>query len=185
MSGYLNLHQLRFTASTPAPLSPRVYTQLYSSALTNFELLREMAVSWLIVPGVMPSPFTLESRVENVFTYRIAGAYPMAYIRTRDGRILPPLALALDASRGRVIVTTRNGGVLVLTQNDARGWSVAIDGHDARKTVERGTFRAVEVPPGKHEIVWTFRPFSLEIGALVSLAALVWLAFGMRPRKAA
>ncbi len=185
MSGYLNLHQLRFTASTPAPLSPRAYTQLYTSALTNFELLREIGVSWLVVPAAMPPPFTLAARVENVLTYRIPGAYPMAYIRTSNGKILPPSALALDASRGRVMVATRDGGLLVLTQNDARGWSVAIDGHDALKTVERGTFRAVEVPPGKHEIVWIFRPLSLQIGACVSFAALVWLAFGMRPRRAA
>ncbi len=184
MSGYLNLHQLRFTASTPAPLSPRSYTKLFAAALTNFDLLGEIGVAWLLVPGALPASFAQAAHIENVFTYRLPRAFPMAYVRTRDGKILPPRSLALDASRGRVSVVTSAGGLLVLTQNDARGWRVTVDGRPAQKKLERGTFRAVEVPPGKHEISWVFRPFSLQLGAGVTIAALIWLAFGLKPRRA-
>lgn len=183
MSGYLNLHQLRFTASTPAPLSPSAYTNLYTRALTNLDLLREIGVMWMIVPGALPPPFVEVARVENVFAYRLPGALPMAYVRTRDGAIVPPRTLALDASHSRVAVATRSGGLLVLTQNDARGWRVNVDGKPADKKIVRGAFRAVEVPPGQHQITWIFRPPSLIAGAIVTAFAMLWLALGARARR--
>jgi hypothetical protein len=183
MSGYLNLYQLRFTASTPAPLSPRSYTDLYTRALTDVDLLREIGVMWLFVPRPMRAPFVEVARVENVLAYRLPGALPMAYVRTREGAVVPPQTLALDASQSRVTVTTRSGGLLVLTQNDARGWSVTVDGKPAGKKIASGTFRAVEVPAGQHQIVWTFRPHSLTAGAIVTALGLLWLSLGVRSRR--
>jgi uncharacterized membrane protein YfhO len=66
--------------------------------------------------------------------------------------------------------------MLVLTQNDAPGWRVAIDGAEAQKVLAFGTFRAVSVPAGPHEIVWTYRPRSILFGAIVTfftIAALI------------
>ncbi len=183
MAGYLNLYQLRFTASTPAPLSPQSYTRLYMRALTDLDLLREIGVMWLFVPWAMRPPFVEVARVENVLAYRVPGALPMAYVRTREGAIVPPRTLALDASQSRVAVATRSGGLLVLTQNDARGWSVKVDGRPADKKLVRGVFRAVEVPAGQHQITWIFRPLSLTAGAIVTALAMLWLALGVRAHR--
>jgi uncharacterized membrane protein YfhO len=82
-----------------------------------------------------------------------------------------------------VAVATRSGGLLVLTQNDARGWSVKVDGRPADKKLVRGVFRAVEVPAGQHQITWIFRPLSLTAGAIVTALAMLWLALGLRARR--
>ena len=83
-------------------------------------------------------------------------------------------------SSARVSVDSASGGLLVLTQNDAPGWSVTIDGVRARKKLAYETFRAVEIAPGKHEIVWTYRPMSIVIGAIITLLTFIALGFESR-----
>jgi uncharacterized membrane protein YfhO len=49
---------------------------------------------------------------------------------------------------------------------------VTVDGVPARSLVIDGIFRGVDVAKGRHEIVWTYRPRSLCIGAATTLATL-------------
>ncbi len=183
LSGYLNLFDRRFEASTAAPLAPRAYTRIWTAAQSNFGLLRLMGVGYVLVSGEMPPPFELVVRVGGVRTYRVPAPFPMAYVRSAGGKITAPRALSLDASRARVSVATATGGLLVLTQNDVRGWRVAVDGRPASKERYLGTFRAVEIPAGAHEITWIYRPASLQAGALLTAAALLWLALGVRAER--
>lgn len=185
LSGYLNLLDRRFEASTAAPLAPRAYTSMWTAAQSDFRLLRMMGVGYVLVPWGMPPPFALVARVGEVRTYRVPGSLPMAYVRFADGKIAAPQALSLDASRALVRVSTPTGGLLVLTQNHVRGWHVSVDGRAAHEKIYMGTFRAVDVPPGSHGITWIYRPASLEFGALLTAVALLWLAFGVRRLRAA
>jgi hypothetical protein len=63
-------------------------------------------------------------------------------------------------------------GWLVLTDIWYPGWSCSVD--DTEETVYRANFlfRAVQVAPGRHEIVFTFAPRSYRLGKLVSAMAL-------------
>ncbi len=184
LSGYLNLYDRRFEASTPAPLAPRAYTHVWTAAQSNFQLLRMMGVGYVLVSSEMPQPFKLVTRVGGVLTYRVPSPFPMAFLRTAAGKIEAPRALSLDASRARVRMASATGGLLVLTQNDVRGWRVSVDGRPAEKKLYLGTFRSVEVPAGTHEITWVYQPVSLLAGALLTLVALCWLAFGLRVERA-
>ena len=103
----------------------------------------------------------------------------MARVLEAGDRFRDVQALALDASHARVRVDTPHGGVLVLTQRAEPGWSVAIDGREANARVYDRMFLAATVPAGKHEILWTFRPFSLIAGALISVVTLVTLLFAL------
>ena len=49
-----------------------------------------------------------------------------------------------------------------------------------RKSGETSLFRTVHVGPGHHNIHWTYRPLSLVIGAVLSLAAIMRLLFSHR-----
>lgn len=71
------------------------------------------------------------------------------------------------------------GGTIVLTELMYPGWRVTVDGlPDVPREIE-GLFRGVQVPSGKHRIVWTYRPASLMGGAVVSAIALTgWLLCG-------
>lgn len=183
MAGYLNLFDRRFEASTPAPLAPETYTRVWSAALSDFALMRVLGVGYVMVPRDLPPPFALLTRAGGVRTYRVPGALPMAYVRVAGGKTAPPRALLLDASRARVSVASDSGGLLVLTQNEVRGWSVFVDGRRAEKRTFLGTFRAVDVPPGTHEVTWIYRPESLTAGAVLTFFALLWLALGARSAR--
>jgi len=175
IAGYTNLFELRFAATTAAPLAPRRYDDLIAAANGNIELLRSIGVGAILSATPLRPPFEPVASAERIVVYRVPGVLPMAYVVTRDGKRLPPRALALDASSARVIADTPGGGMLVLTQNDEPGWSVRVDGRAARKTLALGAFRAVEIAPGRHEIAWKYRPLSFVVGAIVTLLTLIAL----------
>ena len=130
---------------------------------------------FVLASSPLSPAFEPVAQSERVVVYRVPHALPIAYVVTPRGAREAPRALAIDASSARVIVDTADGGTLILTQNDAPGWRVTIDGREAPKKLAFGAFRAVEVAGGKHEIVWRYRPFSLVIGAMITLFAIVAL----------
>ena len=62
---------------------------------------------------------------------------------------------------------------LIITDLAWPGWVATIDGsHVPIQTVE-GVFRGIEIPQGKHILTLQYRPWSLWLGSLLSLLALV------------
>ncbi|HXI12322.1 MAG TPA: YfhO family protein [Thermoanaerobaculia bacterium] len=59
--------------------------------------------------------------------------------------------------------------VLSITQLDAAGWRVTVDGRREKPLRANGLFRAVMVPAGAHKVEWTYRPMSLVAGLLFGL----------------
>jgi uncharacterized membrane protein YfhO len=74
----------------------------------------------------------------------------------------------------RVVIEVEEGpaGWLVLTDVWYPGWTCQVD--DRPVTVGRADylFRAVAVPEGRHEVVFTFGPDSYRLGRRISLIAL-------------
>lgn len=84
---------------------------------------------------------------------------------------------------GRVTVTphqvtieaaTPSPRLLVLKDLAYPGWQVAVDGQTVTG-VTVGMFRGVQIPPGQHTVVWSYRPSSVYWGALGSGLGVVWL----------
>lgn len=84
-------------------------------------------------------------------------------------------SLVLDTRHARVVVEAPRDGILVLSQQDAPGWRVYVDGMERRKLLAGGVFRAVAVPQGRHEVIWRWNPRSLQIGMLMTLITVVTL----------
>jgi hypothetical protein len=63
-------------------------------------------------------------------------------------------------------------GYLVLTDTWYPGWMTTLDGTTAELYRANYLFRAVAVPAGKHEVVFTFAPTGYRVGRSISLAAL-------------
>ncbi|MGK2858352.1 MAG: YfhO family protein [Thermoanaerobaculia bacterium] len=72
----------------------------------------------------------------------------------------------------RVEVESPRGGVVALSQRDAPGWSVTVDGTAAEPLVVNGIFRGVAVPAGRHEVEWRYFPRSLSLGFLLSVTGI-------------
>ena len=65
--------------------------------------------------------------------------------------------------------------LVTLSQLDAPGWRVSIDGEDAPPLRAHGLFRAVIVPRGDHQVIWRYRPRSMVMGITMSTIALVMM----------
>ncbi|HJW96304.1 MAG TPA: hypothetical protein VJ901_22030, partial [Thermoanaerobaculia bacterium] len=173
--GYLNLYTRRFDAMTPAPVASQQYLETLTREIVNVGIdhLDAMGVGWVITDRQLPPRrYVLVADGGNARAWRSRGAQPMARVISYDG-VRNVQALALDGSQVRVLVDTPRGGRLVLTQQIAPGWKVFIDGREANASVYDELFRAATIPPGKHEILWTFLPFSLIAGAAISAVTLV------------
>jgi len=90
----------------------------------------------------------------------------------------------------QVIIETDEAqdGMLILTDTHYPGWMAKIDGQTTPIFQANNLFRAVFVPAGPHEIVYTFEPRSFEIGLLVTLVSLVivsiiWIVLALSMRK--
>lgn len=81
-----------------------------------------------------------------------------------------------EAERVVVSVAASSPTWLVLADTFYPGWEAALDGQQVTVRRANGAFRAVEVPAGRHEVAFTYRPLSLRVGAAISGAALaVWM----------
>ncbi len=68
------------------------------------------------------------------------------------------------------------GGFLVVTELYDRDWHAAIDGRPAKLYRANVAFRAVAVPAGEHEVVFTYVPRAFHGGLVLSAIALVVVA---------
>jgi hypothetical protein len=98
-------------------------------------------------------------------------------------------ARIVSLSPRRILLDTasQDGDLLVLTDSYYPGWMGKVDGN--RSPVYRANylFRAIYVPPGRHEVEFIYRPMSFYVGLVLSLLGLavmaVCIAFSRRKRR--
>lgn len=93
----------------------------------------------------------------------------------RQPAVLPRTARLTSYTANRITarVESAAGGRLVLTDLVYPGWKVSIDGKPAETIRVDGMYRGVDVTAGGHDLVWTYAPSSIRIGAVISLVSLV------------
>jgi hypothetical protein len=177
MSGYLNLYDRRFDVFTAAPLASAPYVRMYRQLLAkpSGESFAYAGAAFILTKADLPLPWLFSTQVGSVRLYRNPLAFPMAAHFTRGSASMRRAVWKVDTSSAQVTVHAPQDGVLVLRQQAAPGWEVTIDGAAARPLVIDGIFRGVDVPKGRHEIVWKYRPRSLFIGAAMTLGTLLAL----------
>jgi hypothetical protein len=76
----------------------------------------------------------------------------------------------------QVTMRAKGPGVLVLADAYYPGWEATVSGQPAPVLRANVMFRAVVLPPGEHEVQFTYVPRSLALGLLLSaVAVVVWL----------
>ena len=73
-----------------------------------------------------------------------------------------------ESERVVVKVNTASAGYLVLTDSWYPGWEASLDGQSTPIHRADYIFRAVELPPGDHTVVFEYRPLSFAVGAAIS-----------------
>jgi hypothetical protein len=111
---------------------------------------------------------------EPLYLYRLQGS--VGRVSLLDD-VAGAATAKLQRDANRFVVETDSPGPATLLFRDLQypGWQVQIDG----KPVEgraRSPFREVGVPEGKHTVTWTYRPFSVKLGLLISTITLMALA---------
>ncbi|HEV7732151.1 MAG TPA: YfhO family protein [Candidatus Binatia bacterium] len=113
-----------------------------------------------------------------------------------EGSVHPPLAEVpagaheavriVDDAPERIVIeaTVAAPALLVLGEAANDGWRADVDGTPAPILHADHAFRAVWLPAGQHTVVFTYAPWSVRIGMLVSLGAVVvMLAFVLMPAR--
>ncbi len=92
--------------------------------------------------------------------------------------------LVRDAGE-RVEVTTASSGKrwLVLADRPYPGWRATSDGRRVPIVEAYGMVRAVRLGPGRHRVVFEYRPWSVRLGGLLSALTLVALGVGTFARR--
>jgi hypothetical protein len=68
------------------------------------------------------------------------------------------------------------GGLVVLNDQIDDGWSVKVDGREARKLRVNSVMRGVDVPAGTHVVSWSYRVPGLRAGAALSVLGILAIA---------
>ncbi|HEV8585315.1 MAG TPA: YfhO family protein [Methylomirabilota bacterium] len=105
---------------------------------------------------------------------------PSATPRATDARILVD-----DPARVVVAASTDAPAWLVLTDTWFPGWHARLDGAAVPLHRADHAFRAVALPPGRHEVEFAFTPRRLVLGVAITLGALAVVALLLLPRRAA
>jgi hypothetical protein len=95
----------------------------------------------------------------------------------------PESARIVEESANRVLVDATAGagaGFLVLLDTFSPDWTVTVDGRPA--TIFRGNalFRTVPLAPGAHRVEFRYRPWSLQVGAALSLVGVLGILLLLR-----
>ncbi|HHS96391.1 MAG TPA: hypothetical protein ENK08_00595 [Chloroflexi bacterium] len=89
----------------------------------------------------------------------------------------PAQVVAYAPERVEVEVDLATPGYLVLTDANYPGWRAWVDGEPAEVMTADLLFRAVYLEPGRHRVLFAFRPTLVRAGAGVSLVALLGLGW--------
>jgi hypothetical protein len=95
-----------------------------------------------------------------------------------DAGAVPAPATITEYRPNRVTIAPGGSGYLVLSDVWYPGWVCRVDGREVPVYRANHAFRAVVVPPGAREVVFTFEPRSYRIGWWVSCGALALLGIG-------
>ena len=102
---------------------------------------------------------------------------------------VPNITPKIERDSGNEIIITVEAptkGWLVLADTWYPGWRAQIDGEQVRIYKANYAFRALEIPPGNHEVVFTYQPVSFYTGVTISLlilSGLGWFLIRRRKRK--
>lgn len=176
IAGYYNLLERRFDSWTAAPVISQQYVAYFDSAIVSADRQRvaALAARWFLSAAPLPaSVFIPYRRMGRVTLYEYRPAAAMARLQTDDGTVTPASNLRFSTSSVEFETRGARPGVAVVSQQQAAGWQVFVDGVRGAAIAGETVFRAVKVPAGIHHVAWRYRPATLIAGSVVTIATMI------------
>ena len=76
-----------------------------------------------------------------------------------------------EADEAKYEVESKNGGLVVFSEVYYPGWTATIDGQETEVGRANYVLRAINVPAGMHEVVFTFKPKTIQTTEHIALAS--------------
>ncbi|HEY3857343.1 MAG TPA: YfhO family protein [Verrucomicrobiae bacterium] len=83
------------------------------------------------------------------------------------------------ANRQKLEVDTPSDTMLVLTEAYYHNWQAFLDGHPTPVLRANYAFKAVEIPPGRHEVILVYKDEAFETGGAISICSLLLCLVGL------
>lgn len=150
---------------------PRVWISHWVEAVESEEIARRLFD--LETEHDWTAPVLCDGMIRPISAEAPAGTSRAAIRHYRYNRVVVEAELAAE-------------GLLVLADNWAPGWRARVDGRVAPVHRAWGLLRAVELEPGRHEVVFSYTPPGWRVGWITSLlAALALGALALRQARRA
>ena len=112
-------------------------------------------------------------KTENLRTTAVVSKSDFSFLKPGgEGRVK---LTSYAANEARYVVESPNGGMVVFSEVYYPGWTAAVDGSETEVGRANYVLRAINVPAGKHEVVFTFNPKSVHDTEIVAYVALGFL----------
>jgi Bacterial membrane protein YfhO len=105
----------------------------------------------------------------------LEGSFPIIETSDHDDDFRPAQITGYTPNRVEMVSDRPEPSYLVLTDVWFPGWKCTIDGSPTEIFRANFLFRAISLPAGKHDIVFTFEPESYRVGKIVSVCGLMLL----------
>jgi hypothetical protein len=126
----------------------------------------------LVWEGIDPFINAAMSRPQSapLFLYELEGSRGRVAM---DAAAPGPSARIADYGANRVAIDADGpaSGRLILTDLAFPGWQVTVDDAPGEPATVEGMFRGVDLTPGNHRVVWTYRPGALYWGSGITILA--------------
>jgi hypothetical protein len=124
-----------------------------------------------------------EPRVNPPHPHLIRGGKEKGLVKGGEGGGKGVGFISESNNRLQLLVEAKEGRFLVLSDTYFPGWRAYIDGNPVKIFRANYNFRAVSIPPGKHEVKVVYNPMSVKLGVLVtSLGIIGILVMGLSSR---
>jgi hypothetical protein len=168
-------------------LPPLTWIDQVPSLSTRIDLqqLEKLNIGWILSSSPLPvDGLVLEGVGDEGYSYHLPQPRPRAWLEVGQAESSPawePVELE-SWSPNRIRLSVAGPGRLVLSEVDYPGWQVSVDG--SRRDVETAEdlFRAISLPAGVHEVVFSFHPWSVYLGWGISILFGVTLILTLRRR---
>jgi hypothetical protein len=135
----------------------------------------ELVTTWMVIPeGEDARPAMSGSGFDPRRHAVIEGIEASSEVSECAGDLVTRW-LEKTPTRWRLELDNSCDGYLVLTEPFYPGWHIELDGEEVPIRRANHAFSAVRLPAGEHTLVRTYRPFSVLLGAWISLASLLVL----------